>query len=66
MAFKAAITSARLAICLAEEWLFLLLLLILRTSITTWIFFTADNSDEEDDGDVCSVGEASLSESTVR
>lgn len=68
MTFKAAITSSRLAMCLAEEWLFLLLLLILRTSITTWIFFTADNSEEEDDsdGDVCSVGEASFSESTVR
>ena len=64
MAFKAAITSARLAMCLAEEWLFRLLLLILRTSTTTWMFFTAEEEEEEED--VCRVGEASLSESTVR
>ena len=51
MAFKAAIKAARLAMCLAEEWLFRLYLLMLRTSITTCTFFTAAAAaDDDDDG----------------
>ena len=73
MAFKAAINAARLAMCLAEEWLFRLCLLMLRTSITTCTFFTAAAAaaaaaDDDDGGGDDGGGDASFSfsASTVR
>ena len=68
MAFKAAINAARLAMCLAEEWLFRLCLLMLRTSITTCTFFTAPAAADDDGGDDDGGDDASFSfsASTVR
>ena len=68
MAFKAAINAARLAMCLADEWLFRLCLLMLRTSITTCTFFTAAAAADDDGGDDDGGDDASFSfsASTVR